>query len=78
MAIDTTTKKLSLINFGSPWVSSLPEPDGSLATADLQHLLGLYGGIAVGAPVVTRTAPVVVAALGVYAAGPVALQGAGT
>lgn len=45
MAVDTNTKKLSLINFGLPWVDTLPEPSGDLDQGDRQHLISLYSGI---------------------------------
>lgn len=50
MAIDTTEKKLSLLNFGLPFWRTLPEGDGSIGQGDRQHLLGLYAGILAAAP----------------------------
>lgn len=44
MAIDTTEKKLSLINMRSSRLT-LPVGDGSFDQGDLQHFLGLYSGI---------------------------------
>lgn len=45
MVIDTTEKKLSLLNFGLPLFRTLPEADGTITQGDRQHLLGLYAGI---------------------------------
>lgn len=53
MAIDTTEKKLSLLNFGLPFWRTLPESDGTIDQDDKQHLLGLYSGITVVTAAVT-------------------------
>ena len=45
MAIDTKTKRLSIMNLGCPWRGLLPEPDGTIDQADRQQFLYLYGGI---------------------------------
>lgn len=47
MAIDTKTKKLSVLNAGNPWPGPLFEPDGTIETGDKQHVLNLYSGITV-------------------------------
>ena len=45
MAIDTKEKRLSMLNFGLPWWTTLPEADGAIDADDQLHLLGLYSGI---------------------------------
>lgn len=50
MAIDSTAKKASLINLGTPWLVIGPILDGTFGTAEQQHLLHLYTGIAAAAP----------------------------
>ena len=53
MAVDTAAKRFSMMDFGDGAINGLVfEPDGSVDLDDRQHLLGLYGGIALGAPVV--------------------------
>lgn len=47
MAIDTETKRKSILGFGSG--DLLPHPDGSIAAADRLTLLWLYSGIAASA-----------------------------
>lgn len=51
MAIDTTEKKFSLLNYGLPWPATLPEADGSLDEGDKVHLLNLYSGIEIAVAV---------------------------
>ena len=46
MAIDTTTKKISLFDLGCPLRRTLPVGDGSFSTGDKQHFIFLYSGIA--------------------------------
>lgn len=56
MAIDTTEKKLSLMDFEEIAASALPLPSGSLDQGDNQHGLWSYSGLLWGAyvpPVVT-------------------------
>jgi len=43
--VDTATKRASVLSFGFPFGWVLPVPDGTVAQADRQHLLGYYGGI---------------------------------
>lgn len=51
MAVDSKAKRSSALNFG--WGDdTLPESDGSVAQADRQQLLGMYGGILASAAVV--------------------------
>ena len=53
MAVDTKTKRLSMINFGTLTTDTLPEPDASIDEGDRLHLLDLFSGNAdapVGAP----------------------------
>ena len=42
MAIDTTGKKLSLLNYMRPDLRILPEANGSISNGDALHLLNLY------------------------------------
>jgi len=44
MAIDTKTKRLSMINFGSISTDTLPEPDASIDEGGRLHLLDLFSG----------------------------------
>lgn len=49
MAIDTAAKQMSMLNFGDGTnIYVLPIPDGAYDSADRQHLLDLYSGIAFG------------------------------
>lgn len=53
MAIDSKPKRFSMLQFSEPdIVAVLPDPDGTMAAGDRAHLLGLYSGIALGAPAV--------------------------
>ena len=55
MAIDTAAKQMSMLNFGDGSnIHVLPIPDGAYDSADWQHLLGLYSGIAFAAPHIHR------------------------
>lgn len=46
MAIDTDSKKLSLISFAQPYMPPLPFPDNSILSAeDKQQLLWTYTGV---------------------------------
>lgn len=55
MAIDTATKRYSMIGFGAPTPRMLPIPDGTIAAADRAMLLYLYHGLTVGAAAVPIT-----------------------
>ena len=44
MAIDTVAKRSSALNAFMLGIV-LPVPDGTIAQADMQHILGFYGGI---------------------------------
>lgn len=46
-AVDSAGKRYSVINMAG---STLPIPDGTIAAADRQHLLGLYSGLAAAEP----------------------------
>ena len=46
MAIDSKTKKLSLLNAILPWVTALPVASGSFDEGDKLHFLNLYAGTA--------------------------------
>ena len=51
MAVDTVRRRFSMLNFGHYAVPSvLPVADGTIASTDMQTLLGLYEGIALDAP----------------------------
>ena len=52
MAIDTSAKIDSMLNFGSIEPTFLPVPDGSVSESDRFHFLGLYYGLSI-AQVVT-------------------------
>ncbi len=52
MAVDTTEKRMSMLNFGGNGVVFLlPETDGSIDADDRFHLMDLYSGITPDAPV---------------------------
>jgi len=53
MAIDTREKRMSMINFGEIDLT-LFESDGAIDADDRAHLLGLYSGIALAAPIVSE------------------------
>lgn len=44
MAIDTKTKRFSILNMGTPSTDLLPEPSGGFDAADRAHLLDLFSG----------------------------------
>lgn len=69
MAIDSTGKKLSLLNYMRVDMHALPEGDGSFSTADKIHFLNLYSGLA---PAVVVLGPYCVDAGEVFMAGAVA------
>ena len=48
MAIDTRAKRQSAHRAVTPFAGTLPNPDGTVAQADRQQLLGYYGGILAG------------------------------
>lgn len=51
MAIDTSRKRWSMLSFGRAGYT-LPVADGSFSAGDRAHLLGLYYGLALAAPIV--------------------------
>jgi hypothetical protein len=51
MAIDTASKRFSMMNLGTVPTSPLFIPDGTINDGDKYHLLNLYFGIALGSPV---------------------------
>jgi len=53
MSIDTRNKRLSIMNLGQPWRTTLPIPSGSFSQGDRQQLLYGYSGILWGADVDT-------------------------
>ena len=53
MAIDTAAKQMSMLNFWDGTnIHVLPIPDGAYDSADRQHLLDCYSGIAFGGALV--------------------------
>ncbi len=46
MAITTKTRRLSIINFGSMWPDTMPEPNSTIDVDDRLHFLDLYSGTA--------------------------------
>lgn len=52
MAVDTRNNRMSLIGFGSPIPSVLPNPDGTIGALDRAHLLWLYAGVIILYPAV--------------------------
>lgn len=48
MAIDSKSKRFSMLNFGSISTDLLPNPDGTIDQGDRQHLLDLYSGVLAG------------------------------
>ncbi len=46
MAITTKTRRLSIINFGSIWTDTMPDPDATIDVGDRLHFLYLYNGTA--------------------------------
>ena len=64
MAVDTKTKRLSMMNFGSH-AETLPEPSSGFDAADRSHLLDLYAM----AGATLTTGPFHVAAVALYSPG---------
>jgi len=56
MAVDTETKRRSVLAATIMALAVAPVPDGTVAAVDRQHIVGIYGGIAAGAPGVSTTA----------------------
>lgn len=56
MAIDTRSKRASVLGVALAVTLTLPLSDGAVGTADRAHVTGCYAGIAADAPaVVTRS-----------------------
>ncbi len=53
MALDSVSKRMSAINVGCPWRSSLPIPDNAINQSDRQHVSLMYTGIPAGAGAVS-------------------------
>ncbi len=53
MAIDTNTKKLSILEWDNVWEPGIPLSPGTFGTDDKQHLIWGYSGISWVAPVTT-------------------------
>jgi len=51
MAIDNANKRFSILNMRSPIRKPSIIPNGTIASADMYHLLNLYYGITLDAPV---------------------------
>ena len=64
MSVDTKTQRLSLINFGTPWTVTLPEPSGSVTVGDRLHFLMLYSDSS-GTPAPEGGIPVVLLSGGI-------------
>jgi len=56
IAIDSKEKRLSMLNFGLPWWTTLPEADGAIDADDRRHLLGLYSGVIEAGPLFSAVA----------------------
>jgi hypothetical protein len=50
MAIDTRSKRFSLMGLASPFVRPLPAPDGTVSAGDRAHFALMYSGLDLGAP----------------------------
>lgn len=46
MAVNTASRRFSMMRLGRVGVGPLPPPDGAIDAGDRAHLLGLYSGIA--------------------------------
>ncbi len=55
MAVDSRAKRQSAHRAANTWGRILPNPDGTVARADRQHVLGYYGGIAVAVILAARS-----------------------
>lgn len=64
MAVDTATKRYSMINFGDG-DRQFAVPDGTITTGDRQELLALYSGLAADAPAVGGTGTMMMLGMGV-------------
>ncbi|KKN70109.1 hypothetical protein LCGC14_0434340 [marine sediment metagenome] len=56
MAIDTETKRRSVLGMGLMFLTMPPLADGTIGAVDREHITGLYAGIAPATPGVTTTA----------------------
>ena len=54
MAVNSKTKRLSMINFGTMSTDTLPEPDDIIDEGNRLHLLDLFSGNASELPVVGK------------------------
>lgn len=50
MAIDTRSRRASVLAAGIMALVALPLPDGTVGTQDRPHVAGLYSGITIAAP----------------------------
>ena len=50
MAVDTETKRRSAIGATLAFLAIAPLSDGTIGAVDREHILGIYAGIAPGAP----------------------------
>lgn len=53
MAIDTETKRRSVLGMGIMALAIAPLADGTIANVDREHIVGIYAGIAPAAPTAT-------------------------
>lgn len=51
MAIDTRSKRFSIMGLASPTVRPLPNPDGMINAGDRAHFALMYSGISLTEPV---------------------------
>ena len=58
MAVDTREKRFSVMNMGLPIPFNLFEVDGTVNADDKAHLLYLYAGVALAAPIVLVAAKI--------------------
>jgi hypothetical protein len=57
MAIDTASKRRSILGITSPTVRPIPFPDGTISQGDRQHFALMYSGILWGTVVPTVSGP---------------------
>lgn len=58
MAIDTRSRRASVLGVATPWLLVLPEPDNTVGSEDRQHVAYAYAGIAAGEATSTETSPI--------------------
>jgi len=58
VAVDSKQKRFQMLSFGDADAALLPENDAEFTVEDRAHLIWLYGGIALGEPVIVDALPV--------------------